>query len=117
MSSDWMLMKTTVLVPSMCSHTNEGLLRNNMNPQVVDKKGASAPCRTICSGCYTIPVFPFSPFVRPCHSEEGVSLSASSGDEPTAGSSLRLPFGRLRTGAKQQLDQTERRALIVSTFL
>lgn len=102
-------------------HTKKAFLRNNDNPQVVPKKRVYCSILSLfLSGCFGISVFPFSPWMRLCHFEEGVSLSGSSGDEPTAGSSSRMPFFcGLGVGEKQQsvLVSHSSLALIVSTFL
>lgn len=84
------------------------------------KRGWPAPYWAFLYGCFGISVFPFSPWMRPCHFEEGVSLSGSSGDEPTTGSSSRTPFFcGLGMGEKQQSVPVSHSslALIVSTFL
>lgn len=105
-NSDWMLavIKTTVFVPSMCSHSSQALLINTIN-------NVQLHARPFFLRVFAVPVFPFAPCVRLCHSEGGVSLSTSSGDEPTAASSLRPASFGLGMGAKQRSDQSERLTL------
>lgn len=76
-------------------HTNEAFLRNHNNPQVFLKKEGAQLHAEPLSGCFTILVFLFSPCMRLCQSEGGVSLSSSSGDEPF--------FCGLGMGEKQSL--------------
>lgn len=85
--------------PALTRHTNEAVLRNPKNLQVFLKREGAQLHAEPLSGCFTISVFLFSPCMRLCQSEGGVSLSSSSGDEAF----MRKPFFcGLGMGEKQQ---------------